>query len=115
MGPKSSVTGAEPLEHHGFVIMAKTIPRCRAICHKYNMLQTACSYRRPALGILNHAWGQRSTPIVRYRLEYLLLGPSRDLGLPAQPSTRTRPSDHPHLAALSSAAEELLGAVGFEP
>lgn len=68
-----------------------------------------------ALGIPKPRMGQRRTPIVRYRLEYLLLGPSGDLGLPAQPSTRTRPSDHPHLAALSSAAEELVGAVGFEP
>ena len=71
-------------------------------------------YRQPTLGILSHAWGS-GTPIVRYRLEYLPLGPSGALGLPAQPSTRTRPSDHPHLAALPSAAEELVGAVGFEP
>ena len=91
------------------IVMAKTILRCRAICQKYNMLQTTCSRD------LKPSMGQRSAPIVRYRLEYLLLGPSGDPGLPAQPSTRTRPSDHPHLAALSSAAKELVGAVRFEP
>ena len=36
------------------IVMAKTIPRCRAICQQYNMLQTACSKPRMA---------QRGTPI----------------------------------------------------
>ncbi len=56
-----------------------------------------------------------STPILRCCSDYFLLGATGDLEPPAPRGTSTRPSDHPHLAAFSSAAKELIGAIGFEP